>query len=541
MTYLLLDGPWRDLPYITLGTRRPTVEAQKTKVFLNFRKRILDFTSQTMNLLHLPDDVLFVILGACSKPSLNSLSFTSSQCKDLAETRLLHTVRLDRNPSQIISFLNYILSNTRPSKDDSKKLIGAGTQVRTFEVLYPAFKMERDNWRAVETLHPVSTWAPTLTRALALMPNLRAITIAHDVDVIAHCSPEFASTLLSRPQLHTLALTGLKSLTSEQFGKAMTSAGGGIHLQKVILTVPVSEDLQLSVGEGMGSVLFHSRKTLIELRKDSCNLRGLLCGDQRAESSDTPDRIPVVFPNVTHISLSHCNVSSYALSHSFPNVHTFRISRGAFTEGNTCPTSCSTSRITSHQLFPKLSSLQGRFYSDLKNLLESYGPYDDLRRVVAGEIVGDAEEVLVPLTVLRLESFHFHITNTKTISWWKGLADSLLHLKFLAFTTNVRTGADIELLVSMLPSFFEIRLLKYFIDLVDQTSKNPCSSSPGIHSSSSKLRPVPLVGTSRRSNSVLAHRRKYCPGLRTEYTDTQIHRDLHSSGWREKKLVVGNS
>jgi len=169
---------------------------------------------------------------------------------------------------------------------------------------------------------------------------------------------------------------------------------------------------------------------------------------------------------------------------------------------------------------------------------------------VAGEIVGDAEEVLVPLTVLRLESFHFHITNTKTISWWKGLADSLLHLKFLAFTTNVRTGADIELLVSMLPSFFEIRLLKYFIGLVDQTSKNPCSSSPGIHSSSSKLRPVPLVGTSRRSNSVLAHRRsnsvlahrrKYCPGLRTEYTDTQIHRDLHSSGWREKKLVAGNS
>ena len=110
-------------------------------------------------------------------------------------------------------------------------------------------------------------------------------------------------------------------------------------------------------------------------------------------------------------------------------------------------------------------------------------------------------------------------------------ANSLLHLKFLAFRISVRGGPNVELLVRIFTRFFSFKVLT---DLVRQTSTTPFL---GVHDSSSRLLHVPRKETGRPRNSLIAHIPN-CPGLRTEYTDPRIHRDLRGS---RQKLMASKS
>ena len=61
------------------------------------------------------DDVLDHILQICSTSSLAVISRVSFHTRELALPHLLRRVCLDRNPQQVLTFLNFIIDNAHDS------------------------------------------------------------------------------------------------------------------------------------------------------------------------------------------------------------------------------------------------------------------------------------------------------------------------------------------------------------------------------------------------------------------------------------------
>src|ERR1700735_349241 len=170
-----------------------------------------------MQLLDLPNDVLEDVLINCNISSRLALSRASSQSNILAVPYLLHDVQITRDPTHILSFLNYIIQHTqvRSEQGNMAEPVGAGIHVKSLEITYLAFFVEGQR-RA-----PSPAWASRLTRALALMPNLRVITLAYQVDEISASSSGFAGVLMNRPHLRSINLSSVDTLAAEQLWEAM--------------------------------------------------------------------------------------------------------------------------------------------------------------------------------------------------------------------------------------------------------------------------------------------------------------------------------
>lgn len=150
-----------------------------------------------MNVLN--DDIIIHMLGFCSTPALATMSLVSSQLHTISQDLLLSTMALDKDPKQLLSFLDFILKTTCVL---DSCITGPGQLIQHLEIKDLAFQtwqMGADGFSvpASQEPYPVSAWGLSLTKPLALMPNLHSIIICNMIEEIIKASPDFAMAILS--------------------------------------------------------------------------------------------------------------------------------------------------------------------------------------------------------------------------------------------------------------------------------------------------------------------------------------------------------
>ncbi|KAF8967635.1 hypothetical protein BDZ97DRAFT_1916586 [Flammula alnicola] len=404
------------------------------------------------------DDVLDHILQACPTSSLAALSLVSSHIRNLALPHLLRTVSFDQNPQHVLTFLNFILNNTQsrnvedPNVGLRTEILGAGRYIVKLEI--KSFAFYATTWvedlpvLAEKEQYPISTWAPILTLALALMPNLDSIVIEGDVEEIAFHSPDFALALFSLPRLTYIDLWSVGLLASNRFGQAMDLRKDATNLQTVKFNLHGDlEQLELTAGEGMGSVLFHTRRRLTEIDLTECNLRDLL-HNKESEEGCNEIKTPVIFPNVVVLTLDGCDVSLKALASAFPALRTLVFGFSPFSHRDAPP---HTHKVS----FPSLVSIKGR-YKNLHVFLDSTAAHSHLRRVVVdfswrSEHGGATPPFAVTRAVPFLKSLHFTHNKVMPLSWWKALGHTLPHLTYLDVLLTAKATHELDLLCIQVP------------------------------------------------------------------------------------------
>ncbi|KAF8891454.1 hypothetical protein CPB84DRAFT_1784159 [Gymnopilus junonius] len=392
----------------------------------------------------LNDDVFEHILRECSVSGLVNISLVSSHFHVSAMPHLLRTVSLDRNPEQIIGFLDFIINSSHKNIDN--EILGLGRYVLTFEDHYHLAAAEPEPY-------PISTWAPSLTKALALMPNLRSFVIEAEIDDICLHSPDFVATLLARPRLTDIDLWGIGPTATTSFGQAMRLEEDTIRLRKVKYYIGDDiKQLALLKGEGFGSVLFASKEYLEELYFEAADMHNLLIDEQRSRDSLNVARTPVIFPKVVSISLSNCDVHLDALTQSFPSLRNLTFDFEPFLIGEKGVKN----RIVS---FSKLMSIKGS-YKYISSFLQ-HTTCDNLLRLVIDSlwdsITGeDVPAFLVTRAMPGLKSLHIVHSENSVVSWWKILGQSLPSLNYLAISFETEATCEPENLCIHVP-----RLMKY--------------------------------------------------------------------------------
>ena len=417
-----------------------------------------------MQLFDLNGDMLAEILTVCNKSSLLALSRTSSFGNILATPYLLRSVQLDRDRDQVISFLHYIITG---SQGYDRTLNMLGIHIQTLQICYPAFfprnTMPADRCQFV----PNVSWASGLTRAIALMPNIRTIEIEHSVESLFENSRSFVHTLMMSPHLRHIKLRGVASFACELLGEAFEARDSLLPLQTLaVCALPFfGRGLMVLVsGEGIGKVLFQARDSLTEVCLKAFNLWNFTCPpaadpQHPGHNLDGP-ALPIQFPRVKTLYLDHCAIPYSALSYSFPEVRILTISNSLSRISYARPTSpCS-----SPTLLPKLSSLNAPDFDVLK-FLQLGGTYINLCRLVIIDRPG-LTPILFPystddlLTMLlaapNLRSLHFSPPNHFTASdiedmqWWHNFIKHVSHLTFLHFSVFTRVQQGFEQMVRIM-------------------------------------------------------------------------------------------
>jgi hypothetical protein len=395
----------------------------------------------SMLLLDLHDDVLADVLEAWGNSSLQAFSRTSRRFSLLAIPYIMHTVRLNRDHTQVISFLNYIIRNTK-SGGDVDRNVGPGIYVKILAI-------ELDTFNIADKPH---TWSRILTRALSLLPNLRIFTLNLYVDRIAAISPDFATTLMSRPYLQEIELYDVDKYAAEQLWDAVKGADAALEIRRVRFSL---KDHELVLGEGMGNVLSRFKDTLIEIGGRETVLHGLLNGKRKVirsaeiATAGGPSPSALIFSKVTTLQVDGSGTSITTLAYAFPQLRVLNLSASFLTDEHT-PHEART-------LFPKLSSVQGND-SEVTSFLGSQGPHLNLRRIVindAWNYIPRAEGTIPdPVTTAapNLTSFHLKLWGELAPPrwWWEDLVGSAPKMTFLSASVPAFNGSDLELAVSIM-------------------------------------------------------------------------------------------
>ncbi|KAF8966287.1 hypothetical protein BDZ97DRAFT_700381 [Flammula alnicola] len=481
------------------------------------------------------DDVLDHILQACPTSSLAALSLVSSHIRILALPHLLRTVSLDRNPQELLTFLNFILNNTQsrnvedPDVDHRTEILGAGRYIVKLEIGLLALQTTvRVGDRLVDAEneeYPISTWAPVLTCALAIMPNLHSIFIQGDVEEIAFHSPDFALALFSLPRLTYIDLWCVGLVASNRFGHAMDLRKDVSNLQTVKFNVHGDlEQLDLTAGEGMGSILCHTRGRLTEIDLTDCNLRNLLYDDE-SEEGHNEIKTPLIFPNVVILSLDSCDVSLKALASAFPALRTLIFGFSPFSHRNG---PSQTYKVS----FPSLVYIKGR-YKDLHVFLDSTAAHNHLRRMVVDfPWSSDDDDAMPVFAVTRavpfLKSLHFTHSEVMPLSWWEALGRTLPHLTYLDILLAAKATDQLDLLVRLMSdSPLVLKVTKFY-------SVHPGSSQLGFCAPCICFPHSPGECTCNRRryksrNPVFAHSTGHCTFLCKEHTNAEVYRHLQGN------------
>jgi hypothetical protein len=390
-------------------------------------------------------DVLDLILQLCSISSLAVISRVSFHTRELALPHLLRRVYLDRNPQQVLTFLNFILDNAHDS--DLGIISKTGRHVFELELDTLAFKTTVLNEGVYKPVrnekYPISTWALMLAKALRLMPNLRSFTLRDETEEIVTYSPDFGPTLLSLPELTSLILWGIGPNTSLSFGKAIDTLKGATKLQALNLSVMSDEEeMEVVVHEGVGRFLSHYSVHLTDLSLCGLDLSIFLQEDERR-----PDNSRVTFPALGKLQIENCELSLEGLATAFPALHTLHHLSMFLRPNSTAPRRNQVS-------FPNLISITGR-YRDIDAILNSNASRDHVRRAVITSGWDDDDDIAtsayaVPKAAPHLKSLHFSQSYIKPLAWWQGFGETLPELTYLDITLYVRNGLD--LIVSLLPN-----------------------------------------------------------------------------------------
>ncbi|KIM47557.1 hypothetical protein M413DRAFT_22201 [Hebeloma cylindrosporum] len=404
------------------------------------------------------DDVLDLILQTCSIPSLAVVSCVSFHTRELALPHLLRRVYFDRNPQQILTFLNFILDNAHDS--DLRIISEPGRHVLELDLDSLALKSyvlnEKGEYDLAEKEgYPIPTWAPTVAKALRLMPNLRSFTLRDQTEEIVTYSPEFVPTVLSLPQLMSLILWDIGPKTSLYLGKAMDSLKGATKLQT--LKLAPMEEMEVVAHEGVGQFLSHYSMHLTELCFFNLDLRTFLQDD-----GHRPDNSRVTFPAVGKLLIGACKLALEGLATAFPALHTLHLDFSKFLHPY------STGPRQNHVSFPNLISITGR-YRDIYAILNSSACRDHVRRAVITCGWDDDDDIAtsayaVPKAAPHLKSLHFSQSNVKPLAWWQGLGATLPELTYLDISFFIMKGLD--LICNHIPSAISQIPLEYVTLLI---------------------------------------------------------------------------
>ncbi|PPR05317.1 hypothetical protein CVT26_011576 [Gymnopilus dilepis] len=283
------------------------------------------------------DDIFYEILRACSLSTLLNLCAVSTHFYAAALPHLVRDICFRQGPFRLLGFLRFIIDKTRivdavevDDSDPTFRFSGPGKYVMTLEIWYSAFRTSEDVMRGGRLVHvwpqhepyPVDVWAPVLTKALSLMPNLRSVTVYGYVEKICGQSRDFASTLLGRPLLTSVVLREIGPLASSLLGEAAALNESTLNLKRITLRDiynlrDIDEPPVLEENSGLGRLIYYSREHLTELALDECDF-GELC---RVRAAGQP-----IFPKVTTATLNRCKFDPGIFA-SFPSLHFLRLER----------------------------------------------------------------------------------------------------------------------------------------------------------------------------------------------------------------------
>lgn len=338
-----------------------------------------------------------------------------------------------------ISFLKFILNNTRTTK--ATVVEGAGKHVFEFGITMLAFRNEINgkNLKLSDKEASVSTWAPLLTSALSLMPNLRVFIMEERMEDLVLQSPDFANVLFDHLQLTSIALGGIRKTASDLVEKATETRGDILGLQTIALRNQSSDIHELRIDGGMGRLLLQNRTSLTNVGLTEWNLCSFMPHPQPLQNDNgTPST--GVFPNVVHLSIDRCELSVGGLTTAFPALRTLVLGISPFI-GNL--------DLQSHASFSNLVSISGS-YDDIHKFLSVNTAGGNVRRLVVDYWdIDDPYDLhfLVLQTTPSLKSLSFAQGEVKERWWWDGLANALTNLRLLNMLLTLSDPEELEFVV----------------------------------------------------------------------------------------------
>ncbi|PPQ79310.1 hypothetical protein CVT26_001043 [Gymnopilus dilepis] len=189
----------------------------------------------------LNEDLFYEIFAACSVSTLVNISLVSTRFYMAAMPYLLRDATFDRSPELLSRFLHFIIDNSaatslRTDRHPVQPHIAArrlriadpGKYVSTFELYERGCRTTKEGPNARSGLihvrpepYPCKLWAPLLTQAISLMPNLRSVAIHSRFDKICRCSPQFLEVLLTRPRLTSFTVPDFDCASSRAVGEVV--------------------------------------------------------------------------------------------------------------------------------------------------------------------------------------------------------------------------------------------------------------------------------------------------------------------------------
>ncbi len=388
----------------------------------------------------LNEDVLDQIFQYCPNYTHRVLRQVSSDMRSIVWRHMCRTVTLPYSHRRLCAFLKFIADNTHNT--DTGRIWGAGTHVLRLNIrqkflcdinlFLPAESRE-------EGQYSVSQWAPHLTHALTLMPQLLSFSLKKRAEEIASHSPQFAMTLGNQPSLTCLELHPVGPLLSNQLERAADSAHNFSKLRDIEFSLnPGQQD------QAMWRFLLLIRDRLTKVVSSNWDLSFLIHnGNLHPEYNAA-----MVFSNVVHLQLESCSFSIQAIATLFPAVKTLSI-----------PNLRLVSQPNSHVHFANLVSVQGDW--NILVILFACTNNSYIRRLVVIQRELDSPEgplsvpdsdprVFCGVLAASLRSLEFEQPRIRSLSWWKIFSRTIPCLTNLEMKLGVKP-TDLHLLVRFMP------------------------------------------------------------------------------------------
>ncbi|KAH6879924.1 hypothetical protein BKA70DRAFT_1411953 [Coprinopsis sp. MPI-PUGE-AT-0042] len=371
------------------------------------------------------DDVLDTVFCHCDPSSLSILTRVSSRFSALALPHLLHSVSFEKDLTHLVSFLNLITS------DDHRQDVGdpgLGRHVRRLRIASEAL-MKNRRWHTAQSMTmaeveavteytetvPIPTWAPLLTSALRLMPNLHEFMFGDDFE------------------LDAISLGRIGTEVSASLGNAWSTFAPAFQLESLSLfggnDRMFEKPLKVVPEDGLGRFLLqsHTQKHVRSLQLSNFDFNAF-----------TPFSNHVLFPSLIKLEISDCHLPLSWLAAAAPGIHTLVVYGGRIHSSGSFP----------QVAFPQLVHLAASFLQLVMLMQSNALALHRLRRLrlnFGWGINGDherSESFAVARAATSLESLAFSQHTLQDPSWWQAFGEALPPLKSLTISLNVGHSAD---------------------------------------------------------------------------------------------------
>ncbi|PPQ97138.1 hypothetical protein CVT26_000625 [Gymnopilus dilepis] len=426
----------------------------------------------------LHDDLLYEICKACPVSVLTKFCLASIACYTLAMPNLLHEVVLSRSLESTLRFIRFILDNSTTGAAGTAELSGEGEPRRTqrLTIMDPGNYIHtfRMSWRSTRGTAgassncPIAEWAPLLTQAILLMPNLRSVAILANFRQICRYSSQFAEALLSRPHLTSFELDRFGATASRHVGEIVKSKRCEAPRLKYIgfnyrYTFDDWEAAALFKNSGFGSLIYSCRQTLEQLTLADCKMEDLLTNHQPLPGGTTSEAWrPIIYPRVETISclfevFPTLDVTVEQFGLSFPSLRTLRLNESIFVRLDHGEDNAQYRKVP----FPNLVSISSHFEA-LSVFLRGVEPPASLQHLDLTleefliDEIGDIEHAMNPtmIEVFRnLCNLNITIEGMNELDVWKDMSILFSSLRYLSLDYQFGHDSRAQELASQFLSF----------------------------------------------------------------------------------------